>query len=286
MKRFLFFQLMTAACIFMGHAVNFSANETSPNEIASGDTTSLMSIDKIAEHETQVMNNKKHDMNLTDAWSKNTFLNLIFNTSHVMSSKEFPTTGGVLPYTEYEREMGFGLEWGQTFNFHRKPLGSVLFIGLDYTWMDLEYNKFKKATAPVGFETGDRVHNMPWHNEKQTLGYGMSFGPAFTIYPFSSFAESAANQIRMHLYFHVGYGVEFAFIKDAVVNTDGVKTGHAFGHGLYTAFGGSLTWNFVGIGYEFRNDPTIRYKALEKANDTGKLKMKEKTGRLFIQFRF
>ena len=58
------------------------------------------------------------------------------------------------------------------------------------------------------------------------------------------------------------------------------------GHGLFTSFGGSLTWNFVGIGFDVRNDGSLKYMATNKTFDTGKMKAKQKTTRFFIQFRF
>lgn len=282
MRNYLFISVLAVACFFTGHAMESNGNE----QFASGDTTTLSSIDKIVEHETEVLKNKKHDQNLSDAWSRNTYLNLSYNTTHKMSSEEFPSTAGLLPKTEYKSKWGFGLEWGRTFNFHRNPLGSVLFIGLDYTWMDLNINKFDKENAPAGYDVGERVRNMPWHNEKMTLGYGMSVGPALTFFPFSSVNSSAANNIRLQFYFHVGYGVEFAIIKDAILESTEIKDGHAFGHGLYTAFGGNLSWKFIGIGYEVRNDNKIKYKVIDKNYDTGKLNIKEETGRLYLQFRF
>ena len=84
----------------------------------------------------------------------------------------------------------------------------------------------------------------------------------------------------------MGYGVECALIKDAIVDGADTKNGTGIGHGLYTSFGGNLSWKFIGIGYEFRNDGKLKYKVTDKDYDTGKLSIKEKTGRLYLQFRF
>ena len=281
--RRLFFTVIAIAGVVAGYAMESGNEPLTPS--ATGDTTVMPSLEQIIAQESKTQRENVHMDNLRDAWSKNTYLNLIYNTSHKMSSDEIPSTSGVFS-AEYEGKMGLGLEWGHTFNFHKKPIGNVLFFGLDFTWMDLEMNKFDKENAPAGFSQGEQVRNMPWHNEKMTIGYGISVGPSMTLYPFSSVNNSSANNIRLQFYFHVGYGVEGAIIKDAIIEGADSKNGYAIGHGLYTSFGGSLSWKIIGIGYEFRNDGKLDYKVTDKDYDTGNLDMKEKTGRLYLQFRF
>ena len=84
----------------------------------------------------------------------------------------------------------------------------------------------------------------------------------------------------------MGYGLEAAIIKDGVIEKGEKKDGHALGHGLFTSFGANLTWDFIGIGYEFRNDGKLSYKVREDDYDNGSINIKEKTGRLYLQFRF
>ena len=98
MRNLLLISILAVASFFTGYAMESKGYE----QLASGDTTTLTPIEKIVEHETEVMRNKKHDQNLSDAWSRNTYLNLIYNTTHKMSSDEFPSTAGHLPKAEYK----------------------------------------------------------------------------------------------------------------------------------------------------------------------------------------
>ena len=280
MKKF-FFTLITAACAMTAFAMEGNGN----SNLASGDTTGVMTLEQIIAQESRSKYVNDYTESLRSVWGKNTFLNLIYNTSHKMSSDEFPSIALDRYHNEFKPKWGVGLEWGHTYNFHKKPIGQVLFIGLDYTWMDLKFNMFEKIDNPI-YTDDDKLQNLPWHNEKMVLGYGMTLGPSLTFYPFTPLHKSGANKVRLQLYYHVGYGIEGAMIKDAVVDGSKLKNGFAYGHGLYMSFGANLSWDFVGIGYEIRNDKEIRYKATDKTYDSGTMKMKEETNRLYLQFRF
>lgn len=282
MKRIVL-SVITIACVLAGYAVETNGSEMAYDATASADTT-VMTLEQIIAQESKSKHDYDYAKSLNSVWGKNTFLNLIYNAPHKMKSDEFPSTAGVFS-REYKPKWGVGLEWGHTFNFHRKPIGSVLFIGLDYTWMDLNFNKFDGEDIP-DFSYGVEVHNMPWHNEKMTLSYGMSVGPSLTFYPFTPVQNSGSSKIRLQLYFHVGYGAHGAIIKNAILDGDKRKNGYAYGHGLYLAYGANLSWDFFGVGVEMRKDDNIKFKVTDKDYDTGKLKMKEETTRLYVQFRF
>ena len=253
---------------------------------SSDTTTTVTSLDDIIAMETQSQMKNSIAMRLQDQWSKSTFLNIGYNMTK-LSSKEFPATATRLA-NEFDNKLGLGIQWGHTFNFHKYPLGSVLFIGLDFTWLDFNFNQYKKCDAPVGFDLGEQVLNLPWHNEKMSLNYGMSVGPSLTLYPFTSLQNSGTDKIRLQLYFHVGYDVAYYQIKDVPEKGNNQETSKksAWGHGLYTSFGGNITWDFIGVGIESRNDGGINCKPVDDLYNTGKFKIKEKTTRLYLQFRF
>lgn len=225
------------------------------------------------------------DNGLSSIWGKTTFLNISYNKTKFKST-EFPSTAGAFE-KEYENEWGVGLQWGRTFNLHRNPLGSVLFFGLDFTWLDMNVNKYKKVTLPDGVYTrGEQVWNLPWHHEKLSLNYGMSLGPSLTLYPFTSPDNSGSSKVRLQVYCHVGYGIEGVMLRDVMTEKRESQNEYAYGHGLYMSYGASLSWNFIGVGYEFRHDNSLKFKAVETEFDTGKMKAKEKTSRVYLQFRF
>ena len=146
--------------------------------------------------------------------------------------------------------------------------------------MDMNFNQYKESVRPMEYSEGLYSNPMPWHNKKMTLDYGMSLGPSLTLYPFTPMHKNAADNIRLQGYFHVGYKAAGFMIKDGDSNE------FAWGHGLYTAFGGNLTFNAVGIGFESRNDNNINVKHVKNEFGDKKMKFKEKTTRLYIQFRF
>ena len=282
----LLLKVIVMTCFVAGSAVEgFGQYYGNTTNNAANDTTSVMSLEEIIAQESKSKNDKEYAEGLLNTWGKNTYLNLIYNTSHKMSSKEFPSTTGAF-FKEYEPKFGLGLQWGHTFKFLRMPVGSVVFFGLNFTWMDLNFNKFDKEDAPAEYVLGEQVRNMPWHYEKMTIGYGMSAGPAVTFYPFTQLRNSGANKLRLQLYFHVGYGVQGAIIKDGISKDGDVKNGFGIGHGLFTSFGANLSWDFIGVGYEMRKDSKLKYKVTDSTYDTGSMDMKEKTGRLYLQFWF
>ena len=250
------------------------------NAIDSGDTTRVTTLNDIIAQESKTKTDVKYDQHLRKVWGKNTFFNISYNKTE-LSSEEFPLGGGLMAPNEFKSDFGVGLQWGQTFNFHKKALGNVVFFGLDYTWMDLNFNKYKegKPAAGWGAETYQNPP-MPWHNEKMSVDYGMSIGPSITLYPFAPMRKNAADNVRLQGYFHVGYKAEGFLIKMEKDNE------LAWGHGLFTAFGANLTFNSIGLGFEMRNDNNINVKHVEKKYGTEKMKFKEKITRLYIQFRF
>lgn len=250
----------------------------------SGDTTRVTTLNDIIAQESKTKTDVKYDQHLRNVWSKNTYFNISYNKTK-LSSDEFPIGGGQGAFNEFKNDLGVGLQWGQTFNFHKKALGNVLFLGLDYTWMDLNFNQYKEGTPTPGYGTTTfETAVMPWHHKKMSLDYGMCVGPSITLYPFTPMHKNAADNIRLQGYFHIGYKAEGFMIK---VTEDNKETSHwAWGHGLYTAFGGNLTFNRVGVGMEVRNDNSINVKHVEKEYGSQKMKFKEKITRFYIQFRF
>lgn len=280
MKKLLF-PLFALACVFSSFAME--SNDT---------TKRVTTLNDIIAQESKSKTDVKYDQHLRKVWSHNTFFNISYNKTEI-SSDEFPATNQKF-HNEFKNKMGVGLQWGQTFNFHKKALGNVVFFGLDYVWMDLNFNQYNQDSVPIlpdGSEWKNDasiyLKNMPWHDEKMSLDYGMSIGPSLTFYPFTPFHKNAADHVRLQGYFHLGYKAEGFIIKSLKENSKDNKKESLlnWGHGMYTAFGCNLTFNTVGIGFDVRND-NINVKSVKKEYGTDKLKLKEKTTRLYIQFRF
>lgn len=240
----------------------------------------ITTINDIARMEGVTTETETNINRLNGIWGKDTYFNIVFNSTK-LSSKELPSPDGAYAL-EFKNDFGIGIQSGHTYRFHKNPLGRVLFFGLDFTWADINFNTYKAVDSPVAtLAPKDGNEYMPWHHKKVTLDYGMSLGPSLTLYPFTPLHNDGADKIRLHAYFHLGYAIQGAMIKDVEDNNE-----YAFGHGLFTSFGLSLTWNFIGLGYEHRNDGNMKYKHVAKAFDTGKMKFKQSASRVYIQFRF
>ena len=268
MKNFLL-SLFTLACVLTGYAMENSDNPQTLNDI----------INQESKNKTDV----SYDQHMRRIWGKTTYLNISYNKT-TLSSDELPLGGATVGSNEFKNKFGMGIQWGKTFNLHKQALGNAVFFGLDFTWLDLNFNQYDKAdniTPGYGETTGLEIKSMPWHNKKTTVDYGLSVGPSFTLYPFTSLHSNATDNIRLHGYFHLGYQGEAFIIKEV-----GNESQYAWGHGLFTSFGASLTFNAIGLGVEMRND-NINVKHVDKDEfGAQKMKFKEKTTRVYLQFRF
>ena len=271
MKKFLF-TLFALACALTSYAME------------NGDTVRVTTLEDIIAQESKNTTDVSYNQHLRKIWGKTNYFNISYNKT-TLSSDELPLGGASVGSNEFKNKFGMGLQWGKTFNFNKKAIGDVLFCGLDVTWMDLNFNQYDRAdsiTKGYGEETGLAIKVMPWHNKKMTLDYGISVGPSLTLYPFTLLHSNAADNIRLHGYFHLGYKGEVFIIKEV-----GDDTQTAWGHGLFTAFGASLTFNAIGLGVEVRNDNNINVKHVDtKEFGDLKMKFKEKTTRIYLQVRF
>lgn len=315
MKKSLFLCALLA-CSNMGFAqddyVPEAVDNYVPEALAVDTVESVSSVDDIIKMNTDLDRTKHTDSHYNEVWGRNTFFNMSYNNT-TFESKEFPTANndgslGDPLYGKFKNQFGFGLQWGHTYNFHKKPIGDVLFVGLDYSWLDFNLNKYKEDQL-TGYNFGKvkmddkERYPLPWGNEMFTFDYGMSVGPSLTMYPFTALGKKGTDEIRLQLYFHVGYAISMAFIKD-VEDVDDSGTSYyygsssssskepdkttemALGHGLFTSFGVNLTWKFIGLGYEARRGANYKYRSLATKFKTGDIKSEQMVNRFYLQFRF
>lgn len=143
----------------------------------------------------------------------------------------------------------------------------------------------------------------PWNLEKYEANYGMNLGPSLTLSPFTYINVPALHYIQMNIYYHLGYQASIIYMKnndEYDVNQSPAKGSteedlhstmgdHAvidFGHGMTSSFGFSLSWKFIGVGYETRKS-TLKYQSLSES-DFGKEKYEFKSSynRVYLQFKF
>ncbi len=123
-------------------------------------------------------------------------------------------------------EFGAMLNRGRTFYLHKKPIGNFLNIGIDATWIDLNYAMYK-----------------PFETTLHQAEIAMQVGPSITITP--------VKRLQLHLYGR--------FAPTFALRYDGDAVGGNYAS-MFVA-GGNLSFGFFGVGAEYRKGPKMNYKA-------------------------
>lgn len=94
-----------------------------------------------------------------------------------------------------ESEMAFALMLGKTFYLHKKPIAGMLKFGLDWTYIDLNFAKYKDLPSSdnTSIPVDSDIEPVDWGIMQAEAGMG--FGPSVTINP--------VNHLKLSVYFHV-----------------------------------------------------------------------------------
>jgi len=271
------------------------------------DSTEIVTIEDIVKTQQGLTTNKFFEDHFQDVWSRKSYLNLSYNSTTLSPDGQIPTGvgGGIVP--DYKTNWAFSLQLGRSYKLHKEPISNMLQFYIDYTYIDLNVNHYnhegdgKNLYDSSAKLPGDYYYT-PWNLEKYEFNYGMALGPSVTFAPFTSLDSRGLHYFKLNLWYHIGYHVSLLNMKsdaNADANTsgsssyknsdkekliDGVKLD--LGHGLISSFGLSLTWKFIGVGYEYRS-AGLKYKSLDKDTfGSDEYKFKSSTNRVFLQFRF
>ena len=255
--------------------------------------------------ETRIAGSTEH---YDDVWARRSYFNLGFNFSTLAPKDDYATGVGNAMVEDFKSNFGFSLKYGRSYRLHKKPISNVLQFYIDYTGIDLNFNHYalgdgKYDSSKRNLEAKDdddkegEPFYIPWNLEKFEGSYGMLVGPSLTVAPFTHMAGTLGlHFLKLNMYFHVGYQFSVLYMKsneDADIN---FSNGHKemnelvsvnWGHGVLTTFGLSLTWKFIGIGYEHRVAHN-RYKPFATGDDEfghKNYKFKTATNRVFVTFR-
>lgn len=275
------------------------------------DSTEITTINDIIQMQQDVTNKNYTETHFRKVWSRKTYWNVSYNTTTLTPDQVIKTGVGDGIVPEFKSDWGVSTQLGHSYALHKTPIANMVQFNLDYTYIDLGANHFKKEgngknlydsekilpTSP----TGSKCYYTPWNLEKYELNYGMALGPSISIAPFNTTNLRGLHYMKLNAYYHIGYHCSLLWMQNdesADVNQEGVNnydegrhenmakgTKLDLGHGLTQSFGVSLTWKVIGIGYEYRST-AVEYQPLS-SSDFGKDKYKFKSGtdRIFIQFR-
>jgi hypothetical protein len=274
------------------------------------DTTEVTTINDIIRMQQDVTNKKFAESHYRDVWSRKGYFNISYNSTTLTPDQSIPTGVGGNVVPEFKSDWGVSLNIGRSYALHKSPIANMLQYNFDFSYIDLNVNHFKHEgdgknlydSREVLPGTTDKFFT-PWNLEKYDFNYGMSVGPSISIAPFTSTNVSGLHHIKLNAFFHVGYHVSLLYMlndEEADMNqgddpTDPIAVERYekmkdnlkldLGHGLITSFGFSVTWKFIGLGYEHRSG-SLEYKSLSKNDFSNeKYKFKSSTNRVFIQFR-
>lgn len=274
------------------------------------DTTEVTTINDIIRMQQDVTNKKYAESHYRDVWSRKGYFNISYNSTTLTPDQSIPTGVGGNVVPEFKSDWGVSLNIGRSYALHKSPIANMLQFNFDFSYIDLNVNHFKQEgdgknlydSREVLPGTTDKFFT-PWNLEKYDFNYGMSVGPSISIAPFTSTNVSGLHHIKLNAFFHVGYHVSLLYMlndEEADINqgddpTDPIAVERYekmkdnlkldLGHGLITSFGFSVTWKFIGLGYEHRSG-SLEYKSLSKNDFSNeKYKFKSSTNRVFIQFR-
>ena len=270
----------------------------------SEDSTEIMTVEDIVKTQQGLTSNQFEESHFKDVWSRKGYLNLSYNTTTLKPDETISTgvpsvNGGIVP--ELKSKWGVSLQLGRNYKLHKKPIANILQFYIDYQYIDLNLNFFEQEGNGL-YDTSQRLPSdskkfyIPWNLKKYEVYYGIALGPSVTVAPCNPMSSKGLHYRQFNMWYNIGYHASLLLMKndeDADINKGGysnedkVREGIKMnlGHGLTSAFGFSLTWKFIGIGYEYRS-ASLKYQSLDK--DTygdDKYKFKSSTSRVFLQFR-
>jgi len=310
--------MLSLACLFAVSAFGQDVNEQNMPMTFNWqeDTTEVTTINDIIRMQQDVTNKKYAESHYRDVWSRKGYFNISYNSATLTPDESIPTGVGGDIVPEFKSDWGVSLQLGRSYALHKMPIANMLQFSIDYSYIDLNVNHFKQEGDGNLYDSrsilnydGKEYYYTPWNLEKYDLNYGMSVGPSISIAPFTSTNVSALHHIKLNAFFHVGYHVSLLYMtndekadinptkkrEDVQTETQAkeyeryekMSKGLKFdlGHGLITSFGFSITWKFIGLGYE-RRSGSLKYQSLS-TDDYSKQKyeFKSSTNRVFIQFR-
>ncbi len=243
---------------------SFTANASSQIQNENEVTTTS----EVATNTTQVSDDEGASLlkSKEDVWGRRKYFNINLVTSQDRKVK------GVNAIKD-SKDWAVGLTLGRTYYMHKKPILNMIKIGIDWTYLDLTYAKYKKETE--GYNSV-----VDFYGDQQAE-YAMAIGPSVTVNPID------------HL--KVGAYIRYMPACSAIFTDDDVNFQFASGG----QFGVQASWKMFALGFESRWQSakykclkTDEYKQFIEDNPSSKKEMDKKTKlktnsfRFFIGFRF
>lgn len=195
------------------------------------------------------------------------YLNIGYVSQHIKADDNFDGE------SKLKSKFGASLSSGRTFFLNRDPIAKVLYFGIDWTYLDLNYAQFKQSET-YSFEDGNGGMITETDNYVTHKGeIGMQVGPSVHVGLTDGFTLSG----------HVRYAPSYSLLY----------ADEDFSGGFGNFFTTGLTANYgaFGLGFETRwgsakHSFNIAIDELEEQEVTVKEKIILNGSRVFLAFRF
>jgi len=233
-------QLTTfAVLLFSSLVLAQNENENSDNRLANidwkEDTVEIVTVKDIIKTQQNITKRAALAGHYAKVWSKRGFFNVAYHTKATLEPQEAIETGlGATGYNngkvpKFTADWGASIMVGKNIKLHKKPIANTLTFNLDYTGVDLTFNKY---SAEPGLNndhkniynsddalrrhinnddgTSNDYYYLHWNLEKYEVSYGMTFGPSITLAPFNYvYGANGLHFLKFNFYYHIGYNASF-----------------------------------------------------------------------------
>lgn len=269
--------LFTAFCVSTAMAQTDSASIALQNELDSLQNT----VATLQQKEDDRSKNEYNDA----VWKRNKYFGIGFSTQKMTDAEDVDNM-------EHKSEVGFALDWGKTFYLHKKPIANLMKVGIDWSFINLSFAKYKSGTGSNGSSISDDDDDYDTDDDLgvYSLAAGMSVGPSVTFAPFYNTGKGLQH-ILAQTYFHVTPSYT------GIILSEKGKTEIKSGYTTYFNWGLNVSYKMISVGYEYRwgkskiNDFTLYMdedngsESLVQNNDD-KHKIKFGTSSFYIRLRF
>lgn len=279
--------LIAVASISLSAAAqeNVSANDSLRQRLDSLEN-SLNSLQAKEEKRTE-------DEKLEKIWKRKKYTVIGFVNQTLENKDNDDTEDGKV---KYKSKFGVTLQKGKTFSLHKRPIAKMVKIGLDWTFIDLNFAKYEDGhgisiNPPLeddydgGYGYDDDKDMLDLDLGVMQLEYGMGFGPSVQVTPFY-YLGKGFEHIKAYTYFHVTPSYSL------ILETTDDDTNLNHGYCTFFNFGIGLSYKVISLGFEHRwgtskyNMADIEDAVTGEADFSDKQKFSTKSSRFFVRLNF
>ncbi len=164
-------------------------------------------------------------------------------------------------YIDMKSDWGVSIVRGRTYMFHRRPLARIINIGIDVSFLDLNYAQYSVDYTDPDYPDDNATLKL------HKIDYGWQVGPSVTLTPGRRFTIAA--------YFRYAPTFSSIYYEDSYMGNYSTqfRTGASFSYGV------------IGCGFE-ASFGDCKYKNLIGDLDLSSTKIKSKGYRVYLQFRW